>query len=65
MALPGGVKVPRGFGPALGPIHGRRGWGFGWWGLGIFAIFIMFARLAFLLLPFLLLGALLYAIMRR
>ncbi|WP_054841635.1 hypothetical protein [Thermococcus peptonophilus] len=59
--------MPRGFGPMIGPMHGRRGFGWGgWWGgLGIFGILFLMARFALLLLPLLLFGAIIYALLRR
>ncbi|WP_167728021.1 hypothetical protein [Thermococcus sp. 9N3] len=57
------VKMPRGFGPVMGPMHGRRGFGFGWLFLP-FALLIIFAKLAFLLLPFIVIGLIIYALMR-
>ena len=57
--------MPRGYGPMFGPMHGRRGFGWGWWGLGIFGFLLLFAKLAFLLLPLLVIGLILYALLRR
>jgi len=61
MDIPGGMNMPRGFGPVMGPMHGRRG--FGWLFLP-FALLILFAKLAFLLLPFIIIGLIVYALMR-
>ncbi len=55
------VKMPRGFGPVMGPMHGRKG--FGWLFLP-FALLIIFVKLAFLLLPFIVIGFIIYALMR-
>ena len=55
--------MPRGFGPVMGPMHGRKGFGFGWLFLP-FALLIIFAKLAFLFLPFIVIGLIIYALMR-
>ncbi|WP_456421344.1 hypothetical protein [Thermococcus sp.] len=55
--------MPRGLGPVMGPMHGKRGFGFGWLFLP-FALLIIFAKLAFLLLPFIIIGLIVYTLMR-
>jgi len=55
--------MPGGFGPVMGPMHGRRGFGLGWLFLP-FALLIIFAKLAFLFLPFIIIGLIVYALMR-
>ncbi|WP_456368251.1 hypothetical protein [Thermococcus sp.] len=55
------MKMPRGFGPVMGPMHGRKG--FGWLFLP-FSLLIIFVKLAFLLLPFIVIGFIIYALMR-